>query len=307
MTDLAVPFITRPDLLAHMHYILSMHQLRYVEEKNFGRAEHHILQAVESVRTVDEQPFLKAFIDNGLALLRVRQGRHQEALDLCKNAYASVTDALGEERHLLHRSVLQYNMAQVYNQLGRLEESLEHYDHAIQMDPYYTEYYAETGSILTQLERHQEAIDAYAKAIAFSPPYPEVYFGKAICHARLEQWHDALACSGIGLELNPMQPDIRAARAEILTDLGEIEQAIIEYDSGIALNPDSIAMRVNRAVLHYNVGSFDCALADMNHVIAIDPREPAHYENRAAIYQAMDQHDLHQRDLAAAERHKEAA
>ena len=66
-------------------------------------------------------------------------------------------------------------------------------------------------------------------------------------------------------------------------------------------------MRVNRAVLHYNTGSFELALADMNHVIGLDPQEAAHYENRAAIYEAMNQHDLHQRDLAIAERHTEAA
>jgi len=311
--EYAEPFLTRPDMRAQMNYILAMHQLRYVEARNLALAEHHILQAVSDIRSAEEgpdgdrQPFMRAFIDNGLALLRVRQGRQQEALDLCKNAYASVTAALGDERHLLHRSVLQFNTAQVYAQMGRLEEALEHYDHAISMDPYYTEYYLEVGNILQQLDRHQDAIQAYTKAITFSPPYPEVYFGKAICHARQEQWQDALNCSGIGLELNPVQPEIRAARAEMMTELGQMEEAIAEYDCGVALDPDSIPMRVNRAVLHYNTGSFELALADMNHVIGLDPQEAAHYENRAAIYEAMNQHDLHQRDLAIAERHTEAA
>jgi Flp pilus assembly protein TadD len=66
-------------------------------------------------------------------------------------------------------------------------------------------------------------------------------------------------------------------------------------------------VRVNRAVLHFNAGLYDLALADMHHVIALDPDEASHYENRAAIYEAMRRDDLHQRDIAMAERCKEAA
>ena len=69
----------------------------------------------------------------------------------------------------------------------------------------------------------------------------------------------------------------------------------------------SIALRVNRAVLHFNNGSYDLALADMNEVIARDRQNAAHYENRAAVYQAVNQHDLCQRDLDMVERCKELA
>jgi tetratricopeptide (TPR) repeat protein len=313
VTDLAVPCITKPHLLANMNYILAMHHLRYLEARDIERAEHYILQAVENIRAAkdgsqaNEHAFLKAFIDNGLAFLRVRQKRHQEALDLCQSAYESVTSAVGEDRHLLHRSVLQYNMAQVYVMLGRFEEGLRCYRNAISMDPFYTEYLVESGNILQQLGRHQDAIDYYTRAIRYSPPCPEVYFTKAVSHAHQEQWLDALTCSAISLELSPRQPDLHAARAEIFTELGQVDAAIAEYDRAIVLAPDSIAVRVNRAVLHFNGRSYEQALSDMNDVIALDPQEPAHYENRAAIYQAIDRQDLYLHDLGMAERCKEPA
>jgi tetratricopeptide (TPR) repeat protein len=311
--SLAVPHITEPVLLANMNYIFAMHHLRYLDAKDTERAEHHLVLAKDNLRAAEDRPvanehaFLKAFIDNGLAFLRVRQKRHQEALDLCQRAYESVTHVLGENRHLLHRSVLQYNMAQVRVMLGQLEEGLGCYRTAIAMDPFYAEYHAEVASILEQLDRDREAIGHYGRALEYSPPYPGVYLRKAICHARLGEWPDALTDSGICLELTPDQPELHAARAEVFAELNQVEAAIAEYDRAIAMTDDSIAMRVNRAVLHYNNGAYELALTDMNEVIARDPQNPAHYENRAAIYQAIDLQDLYQRDLDMAEHRKEMA
>ncbi len=306
-------YITEPHLLANINYIFAMHHLRYLDAKDTESAEHCLLLAKDYLRTLDDHPtagehaFLKAFIDNGLAFLRIRQKRHQEAFDLCRLAYESVTHDLGESRHLLHRSVLQYNMAQVHVMLGQLEEALECYRAAIAMDPFYAEYHAESGSILEQLGRDADAIDQYTQALEYSPPYPGVYLRKATCHARREEWQDALTCSGICLELTPDQPELHAARAEIFAELGQTDAALAEYDRAIAMTDDSVAMRVNRAVLHYNNGAYEQALADMDEVIARDSQNPNHYENRAAIYQAIDRQDLHQRDLSMAEHFKEAA
>jgi tetratricopeptide (TPR) repeat protein len=309
----AAEYITKPHLVANMHYILGMHYLRYAEAKDLARAEHHIVQAVENIDVAKddpefvEYPFRKVFIDNGLAFLRARQGRHQEALALCEAGYRFLTNEMGEDRHTLHRSVLQYNIAQVYVMLGHLDQGLAYYHNAIAMDPNYSEYYNETGNILQEQGHLQEAIAYYIEAVKRSAPYPEVYFNKAVCHARLGQLDDALGCFRTTLELNPAQPQAYALQADMLRELGEDDAALAGYDTAIARGFDSAAVRVNRAVLHFNAGSYELALADMDHVIDLDPDEASHYENRAAIYEAMHRGDLHSRDIAMAERCKEAA
>ena len=313
ITELAAPYLTKPDLLANVNYILAMHHLRFAKVTDTALAEQHILLAVEQIGPVKDAPgchearFQKVFIDNGLAFLRVRQGRHQEALDLCQSGYDSLTEEVGEDRHLLHRSVLQYNTAQVYVMIGRPEEGLEHYKKSIEMDPHYSEYHNESGNILQKLDRHDEAIEYYERAIAYGAPYPEVYFNKGVCHARQGDWEAALACFEISLDLNPSQPEIHALRAELFEALERADDALAEYDSALALAPDIVAARVNRAVLHFNSGAYVLALADMDHVIALEPEEPSHYENRAAIYEAMGREDLHAGDLATAQRCSEAA
>ncbi len=311
--ELAVPYLTKPEMLANAHYNIGVHHLRYADSKNLEVSEQHFSQAVEYIRAAEgnpdlgDYPFRKSFIDNGLALLRVRQGRHQDAIDLCQSAYRSLTSQLGEDQHLLHRSVLHYNTGQALVIAGRLEEGLEYYDKAIGMDPYYPDYYNEKGNFLQELGHYDNAIDNYCRAIKYSAPFPEVYFNKALCHARQEQWQDALTCFATSLELNPNQPLAHALRAETYNGLGRVDEALADYDRAIALGDDSVAMRVNRAVLHFNQGSYELALADMDRVIALEPDNTAHYENRAAIYEALNRHDLYLADVSASERGRKAA
>jgi tetratricopeptide (TPR) repeat protein len=313
VSELAAAYVTKPYVLAGMSYILGMHHLRYAQAKDIQKAERYILQAVSDIQEAKDQlsptayAFRKVFIDNGLAFVRARQGRHREALDLCEAGYEFLTNQMGEDRHLLHRSVLQYNIAQVHVMLGRLDEGLEHYRKAMRMDPNYSEYNNEVGNILQEQSYYRQAIQHYEQAIRTSAPYPEVYFNKAVCHARLDELDEALTCFDISLELDPDQPERRALRADVLRELGRVDEALEGYDTAIALGYDSTAVRVNRAVLHYNKGSYDLALHDMDRAIDVEANQAAHYENRAAIYQAMHQEDLYERDIAMADRCRELA
>lgn len=309
----AEPQLTRTDIRARMHYLLSMAYLRYTRAPKLDLAETHILAAAEAIEAARETAaredylFLKVFIDNGLAFLRVRQGRQAEALALCQSGYALLTRELGEEAHRLHRSVLQYNTAQVYVMLGHGEEALEHYHRSIEMDPYYSEYYNEVGNILQRQDRFAEANAMYDQAIAYSAPYPEVHLNKGICHIGLGEHAEAIEHFARSLELNPHQPDLYLVRAEVHEAEGRSAEALADYDAALSLAPDLVPARVNRAVLHYGEGRYAEALADMDHVVAIDPDQPDHYLNRAEIHKALAQRELYQRDLDSAEARRKAA
>lgn len=309
----AEPHLTRIELRAKMHYLLSMIHLRYARKPDIALAERYILQAAQDIAAargrIDDadQTFLRVFIDNGLAFLRVRQGRAPEALALCESGYGLLTRELGEARHALHRSVLQYNAAQVYVMLDRADDALAHYRKAIEMDPYYSEYYNESGNLLQRQGRYEDALAQYELAIRYSAPYPEVHFNRGVCQSHLGDWEAALASFALSLELNPQQPEIHQIRAEIHEQLEDADAALADYDAAIALAADSVTARVNRAVLHYGRGDYPLALADMDRVIALDDGQPEHYENRAEIHKAMQRDELYRRDLDRAEACRAAA
>ena len=303
----AVPVLTRPDLRARMHYLLAMVHLRYADQVDLDLAEIHILAAREAITVASatfdaaDYVFLSVFIDNGLAFLRVRQKRTREAVTLCQAGYELITSALGGDAHRLHRSVLQYNTAQVYAAIGDSTSALYHYDYAIAMDPNYSEYYNESANLLLKQDRHEEALVRYRSAAAVSPPYPELFHNIGVCHARLDDWPAARVAFDRCLDLNPQQPSVLLMRAEVLDALGDEEAALTDLDQALFLEPTIIAARVNRAVTRFRRGEFILALSDMDEVIASDPVQPDHFENRAEVYRALGYATLLAADLQRAE------
>jgi len=304
----ALPYLTHNVLKAKLHYLLAMVHLRHLKEQDVALSHHHIEQALHSLQLAEgdiahEQfAFLHVFLNNGLAFVRVRQGRPEDALVLCQQGYLYLTDMLGDDVHRLHRSVLLYNAAQVLSALGRQDDALHYYYRAMEMDPYYSEYYNESGNILQRLGRFDEALAMYSLAARYSAPYPEVLFNKGACHAQLGQWDAALACLRASLELNPQQPEAQLLLGETLDMLQRPLDAQAAYGAVIELDPMHVAARVNRAVNHYAQGDLPAALADMDRVLELEPMVASHYANRAEIYKA-----LQLRDITAMRQYQEAA
>lgn len=294
VNDLAERQITLSSMRAKMHYLLAMIHLRYLAAPDIGAAESNIMAAVDQISAGKDEidyadyVFLKVFIDNGLAFLRVRQGRGEDALDLCRAGYELLTRELGDDRHKLHRSVLQYNAAQVYVMTGRLDDALEHYQRSIAMDPYYSEYYNEAANILQRQERYEEALSLYDQAMKYSPPYAEVHYNKAICHVHLQQWDAALQCFSFSLELDPRQVEALLLRAEVLAELGLTDAALADYDTVVSFAEDNVMARVNRATIHFERGDYQRALSDMNRVMELEPGEPDHRQNLEEVHKALD-------------------
>lgn len=313
LTQCVKPMLTNHVLIARMNYLLGMMHLRFLKQKDVALSEHHIdtalahLQLAKADLAPHDFIFLNVFLNNGLAFVRVRQERRDEAIALCQQGFMTLTDAVGDEKHRLHRSVLLYNSAQVYVALGKTDEALKYYRDAIAMDPYYSEYYNEMGNLLQQQGHFAEALAAYELAIRYSAPYPEVYFNKGICYSQLEQWDEALASLAFSAELNPRQPELHLLRAEILEQLGRDTDAMAAYTLLLGLANPPVTAHVNRAVLHYQAGNFMQALDDMAKAIEAQPDNADHYENRAEIYRAMHQPALMDADMMAAQRYREAA
>lgn len=291
--EYAEPHLTQSSLKARMHYLLSMVYLRYLKQQDLEKAQYHIMQSKQEITAAQgkvsdlEHDFLSVFIDNGLAFLRVRQGRSEEALQLCYEGFNFLTVRLGDEAHKLHRSVLLYNSAQVYTLLGKTEQALKFYNEAVKMDPFYSEYYNEIGNLLQRLGQYQEAISMYESAIKYSAPYSEVYSNKGMCHVFLEQWSSALECFAHSLELSPYQQDVYLVRGDVFCEFNEQDKAFADYSRAISLEGDSATARVNRAVIHYEREHYEAALRDMDRAIELEPDSVSHYENRAEIYKAL--------------------
>jgi tetratricopeptide (TPR) repeat protein len=280
-----------PGLRGYLHYLLAMLHARFLQVRDLARAEDNLELGLTGIDASgleeDEKYFQIAFNRNGLALVRHLQGRSAEAIELCQGSFRILQAHLDPERHRLHRSVLLYNTAQVYGALGDFEEAISHYSSAMDMDPNYSEYYNERGSLYLKHALLAEAWADFQKAIELSPPYFQVWTNLGQCLRQMGRFKEAVEALSTALDLEPGNGLACIARAQSYEALGENDLAIDDYTAALAGDPDQWEALANRAVLHFQKGRIDQALRDLDASVRLAPEVGELYQNRAATWEAL--------------------
>jgi tetratricopeptide (TPR) repeat protein len=104
-----------------------------------------------------------------------------------------------------------YNLGLAFYNQGRTKESIEHYLHALQIKPDYEKAHYNLGNVLNEQDRTEEAIEHYLQALRIKPDYEEA--------------HNNLAIS--------------------LVHIGNIERAIAHFRKSLHINPDFVTAKNN--------------------------------------------------------------
>jgi tetratricopeptide (TPR) repeat protein len=299
--DEALAHATDPVERARMLYVLAMLHTRFLPNKDLELAEAHLGEALHLLESPGIAPetrhFLTVFMNNGVALVRHRQGRAGEALELCREGHALLSRNLREDRHRLERSVLLHNISQVYAATGDLEAAVEHLTLALEMDPNYSEFYNDRGNLYLRMRRHEDAIADYREAIRLSPPYPEVWTNLGQCYRKMGAQQQAVAAYSRAIDLDPTVTVALGSRAQVLDALGRPGEALADYDAALALDPEQPLLRANRAALRYDAGRLSEAVDDLDAAIALMPGNPGLYRNRALALRGLGRAADAARDL----------
>ncbi len=276
-----------PDIRVDLYYLLAIVASRFSKPRDFAKGEEYLargLEAIEQAGFSEEQRHFKTvFNRNGLAMIRNFQGRPLEAIELCRNGIETLNRHLGADEHRLHRSVLFYNMAQVYAVTGAYDEALAYFSAAMQMDPNYSEYYNDRGNLFLKLDRLDEARADYLKAIELSPPYFEVFSNLGQCCRRMGDLESAVECYSRAIDLEPRHVLAFLGRAKAYEELGDAQAAIHDYSETIALDRNIWEAFASRAVLRYETGKLAESLKDLDTAIALKKDSSDLYQNRATV------------------------
>jgi tetratricopeptide (TPR) repeat protein len=294
----------RPAMCGYLFYIIAMLYARYQKPRDLAKGEEYLERGFAALQEAkmpeDDLHFHSVFNRNGLAMVRNFQGRHQDAIELCVSGLARLNAHLGADKHRLHRSVLIYNIGQVYLALRDYEEALKHYSAAIAMDPNYSEYYNERGSIYLQLDRLDEAHADYLKAVELSPPYFEVFTNLGQCYRRMEQLEKAVEAYSRALDIEPNHILAFLGRAKAHEGLARTEAAIADYTAALALDSTLWEALASRGVMHYEAGNLHSSLDDFNSAIELKSNVSDLYENRATVLIDLNRRAEAIRDLETA-------
>jgi tetratricopeptide (TPR) repeat protein len=291
-----------------MLYTLAMLYARYSKPRDLGKGEEYLargLKALELARIdgsmpEDEYHFQSAFNRNGLAMIRNFQRKYTEAIEICRECVKHLNTHLTADKHLLHRSVLLFNLAQVYNAIGSQREAIEHYSAAIALDPNYSEYYNDRGSVHLRFGNLEEAEKDYLKAIELSPPYFEVLTNLGQCYRKMGRMDRAIESYSLALDLEPNQILALLGRANAYQEVGKKEEALSDFTSVIALDPSLWDAFANRGAIRYDIGHLDLSLDDFNHAIALNSEQGDLFENRATVLAELGHYALAEKDLRKA-------
>lgn len=289
---------------AHLFYLIGIFYARFQKPRDLGKGEEYLNRALEAIQQAelpeDVYHFQSVFNRNGLAMIRSFQGRFEEAIELCRTGFARLCAHLGAEKHRLHRSVLLYNIAQVYAATGSVPEAVEYYSAAIEMDPNYSEYYNDRGNILLQAGRLGEARADYLRAIELSPPYFEVFANLGQCCRRMGAMEEAVEAYTRALDINPEHLLALLGRAKAHEELGHTAEAIADYTAALAKDPTQWEAVASCGVLHYEAGDLERSLAAFDRAIELEPGQPDLYHNRATVLADLGLYGRAEQDIGAA-------
>jgi tetratricopeptide (TPR) repeat protein len=295
---------------------IAMLYARYQKPRDYAKGEAYLDRGIALIEKSDlpeeDRHFEYVFNRNGVAMIRNFQGRYQEAIDLCRAGIERLNTHLGSDKHRLHRSVLVYNIAQVYFVTGAYAEAIENFTAVMAMDPNYSEYYNERGNIFLRVGRLEEARADYLRAIELSAPYYEVFTNLGQCYRRLGAMPEAIEAYSRALDLEPNQALALAGRAKAYEELGDREAAIADYSAALARDPKQWEAFASRGVLRYEAGDLDRALTDFDRAAELAPDQAGLYQNRSIVLQDLARPKEAVRDLetalrlSASEEHRQA-
>lgn len=235
-------------------------------------------------RAGEDVRFDEVFNRNGYALVLFRRGQVDEAIDLLEWGIGSLAQT--GPKVSIHRTVLIYNLAQCFKQLGRIDEAVATYQRLLAVDPFMAEYHLEAAKCYALGGNLPQAVECCRDAIEIDPTlavawsllglylsqngdrsdaadaYLEAHRNDA---GALKPLLDAAHCYLLAGDLEHAGDVLRSAtpepgepnlyerfallNAELCVRHGDRSNARDWIDRGLALVPGSTSLRENRDLL----------------------------------------------------------
>ena len=175
--------------------------------------------------------------------------------------------------------------------LGRAEEAIGRYDHAIALAPDFFEAHNNRGIALNDLGRAEEALASFDTAIRLHGDNPEAYLNRGIALRRLRRLDEALASGNRAVKLRADCAEAHNVRGTVLLDLGRPQDALAAFDAAIAFKPTLSEALVNRANALAALNHIEEALAGYDRALALAPGQINALNNRGSLLRRLKRFD----------------
>jgi tetratricopeptide (TPR) repeat protein len=185
------------------------------------------------------------------------------------------------------QAVTETNLATALYENGRVDEALEHYRRAIELQPDYAPAFNNMGVSLVQKGRLDDGVIAYERAIALRPDYPEAHYNLA--DARLKQNRPDAAATQLQVVLKSLPESVEAHNnlGIALATEGRLQDAVSEFNQSLRIDPRSAKAHRNLADVLATLGRQNEAVEHFRRAIEIEPGDGAlHYDFGSVLLEA---------------------
>jgi len=259
------------------------------------------------------------------------QPGHADALHLLgvlsaqTHNYVRSIELIGKAIELKPDPTFYSNRGIAFKELNRIDDAVDAYDKAIEMDPHYAEAYSNRGNALQRLSEMQasepenpkisavrsrlalahsargktlsglnlleEALASYEKAIGLKPRYSQAWSNRGVVLMDLQRYPEALKSFDHAIELDAQNAEAWSNRGLVLQTLRQLDLALESYDTALKINTRYAEAWSNRGITLHLLNRSADAVKSYNHAIRVNERYAEAYSNRGIALAALNQLD----------------
>eukprot|EP01122_Echinamoeba_exundans_P007717 TRINITY_DN2432_c0_g1_i1.p1 TRINITY_DN2432_c0_g1~~TRINITY_DN2432_c0_g1_i1.p1 ORF type:complete len:626 (+),score=116.91 TRINITY_DN2432_c0_g1_i1:440-2317(+) len=118
------------------------------------------------------------------------------------------------------------NKARALDEMNMLPEAMKCYKKALQINPNSASTWNNQGYAYRKLKRYKEALECYDRAIQLWPQYDKAWFNRGYIYEQQERYREALECFNLAIEFNPENEKYKRSREIVYQALKQQQQEL---------------------------------------------------------------------------------
>ncbi len=177
-------------------------------------------------------------------------------------------------------------LGNAFMQLGKLPEAIGHQEQALRIKPDHAEGHNNLGVTLERAGKTGEAIQHFEQALRIKPDYAEAHYDLAMTLARTGRVEEAIAHFEQALRINPDFADVHYYLGVTLAQTGKTGEAIQHFEQTLRINPNYAEAHDDLAIALARTGKIEEAIQHFEQALRIKPDfADAHYNLGVALGQ----------------------
>ncbi len=175
------------------------------------------------------------------------------------------------------------NLGFALTSVGRVQESIPHFERALQLKPDYAQAENNLGFALGGVGRMPEAIPHCERALQLKPDYADAEYNLGLALASVGTVQEAIAHFERAVQLKPQDAEVENNLGLALARVGRVQEAIAHFERAVQLKPEDAEAENNLGFAMASVGRMQDATAHYERALQLKPDYAVARANLAKI------------------------